>query len=976
MTRPQTGPPPFPERLERNLRSYRRTMRRTKLTEHFAVALTALVASFLVVAALDRMFDTSALLRGLLLAMALAVAAVVVPRALSRWYLRHRDLREVAREVTLRDAAKGDRLLGVFELTRDAAEFARSPELVTAAVAQGERDLGDDDLADALPPSRHRRAAALASIPVAGALTFALTLPEVAGNALARWAAPFASIERYTFARLDGLESGWVVPIQEARAVRLDLDEDTRARPEVATLHLSGGAVRAERAGDGYTLELPPLAEDERALLVVGDLREAIDLMPRQRPEIVAAEAAVTLPDYLGLDEPVLRDVRGGSLVVVEGARVDLGLTVSRGLASAEAHVSVGEEGDRSEAAHGVEVDGDRVIAATFPPGMFGPDGRAKLHVSWTDELGLEGHADFTLGLRTRTDEEPVVALSGTEAESVLLETVALTFDVLSSDDFGVRRAGLEWRRFGRLGELGEEPDGEKVLGAGAADATTLQSFATFKPAAMGLEAGVFELRGWAEDAVPGRERSTSTPVRVRVMTPDQHMQWVTARLERWRERAVEVRDREMELLAENKALHALGNAQLDSAETRTRIENQARAERGNRARLQGLVAQGKKLLSEAARNEEFGSNTLDDWAETNAKLQDIAETRMDSVAKLLQQAARAEASSSGSPSQPSRGGTQQASSSGQAPQGSAGDESDAKLASAKPPQNGGSNPSEDGGKSPKIIGQDRGQGGGPAGQGAEGEEGEEKPEDAIPPTPTIMDGESGVAMEESGDGPEDEEAGQKGSAPKASLGLVETTLSPVAREEEAPTDPNITPGGGPEDEQPSLTKDELARAIAEQEALLEAFNEVAGDIESVLAALENSTFVKRLKAAARAQTETSEELDGSVAKGFGSEVAISDEGVREVNASVSRRRDGELPKLTNLHADMDAYLDRLSSRASEDAPKFGRVLDEWNELRPTLLADALVAEAEGGRPGDARASADFLSDTFDRWGEELVGPG
>ena len=205
---------------------------------------------------------------------------------------------------------------------------------------------------------------------------------------------------------------------------------------------------------------------------------------------------------------------------------------------------------------------------------------------------------------------------------------------------------------------------------------------------------------------------------------------------------------------------------------------------------------------------------------------------------------------------------------------------------------------------------------------------------------------------------------------------MVETTLSPVAREEEAPTDPNITPGGGPEDEQPSLTKDELARAIAEQEALLEAFNEVAGDIESVLAALENSTFVKRLKAAARAQTETSEELDGSVAKGFGSEVATSDEEVREVNTSVSRRRDGELRKLTNLHADMDAYLDRLSSRASEDAPKFERVLGEWNDLRPTLLADALVAEAEGGRPGDARASADFLSDTFDRWGEELVGPG
>ena len=38
----------------------------------------------------------------------------------------------------------------------------------------------------------------------------------------------------------------------------------------------------------------------------------------------------------------------------------------------------------------------------------------------------------------------------------------------------------------------------------------------------------------------------------------------------------------------------------------------------------------------------------------------------MDSVAKLLQQAARAEASPGGSPARPSQGGMQQASSSGQ----------------------------------------------------------------------------------------------------------------------------------------------------------------------------------------------------------------------------------------------------------------------------------------------------------------------
>ena len=469
------------------------------------------------------------------------------------------------------------------------------------------------------------------------------------------------------------------------------------------------------------------------------------------------------------------------------------------------------------------------------------------------------------------------MALSGTEAESVLLETVALTFDVLSSDDFGVRRAGLEWRRFGRLGELGEEPDGEKVLRAGAADATTLQSFATFKPAAMGLEAGVFELRGWAEDAVPGRERSTSTPVRVRVMTPDQHMQWVTARLERWRERAVEVRDRRWSCSPRTRRCTPSA-APSSTAPRRAPASRTRRGPSAATARLQGLVAQGKKLLSEAARNEEFGSNTLDDWAETNAKLQDIAETRMDSVAKLLQQAARAEASSGGSPSQPSRGrdaaGLELRS-------GAAGERGgrvrrEARVREASEgrrfePLRGRRQVPEDHRPGPRP-----GAAALPARE-REGEEGDEKPEDAIPPTPTIMDGESGVAMEESGDGPEDEEAGEKGSAPKASDGLVETTLSPAAREEEAPTDPNITPGGRPRG-RAAFPHEGRARQGDRRAGGAARGLQRGGGRHRVRARRAREQHLRQAPQGRRpAQTETSEELDGSVAKGFGSEVAISE---------------------------------------------------------------------------------------------------
>ena len=968
-TRP--GPPPPPKRLESNLRSYRSRMRLTKLTEHFAAALCALFVSFLAVAALDRFFDTSGVVRAALFGMALAVSAFVVPRALNRWFFRHRNLREVAREVTLRDAAVGDRFLGVFELSHDSEEFERSPELVTAAIAQGDRDLGEFDLGPLLPPTKHKRALGMLAIPVAAAAVFAMTLPAVAGNAFKRWVMPFGDTERYTFARLDGLADAWVMPIQEAGSRTLALASDTERQPKEAVLHLRGGAISAPLEEGRYALDLPPLAEDQSALLVVGDVRETIQLEPRERPEIVMADALVALPSYLGIPEPLERDVRGGSLVVVEGAKLSVSMEASRALASAKAMVAeAAEDGAISDVRTEIPMS---ISGQTMKLPSESPKSGRNAFVSWVDELGLEGHRPFKLGVRTRPDEAPVVALSGADAETVLLETVPLTFDVLTSDDFGVRRIGLEWRTIGRFGRPSTEILGEKVLLAGGATDDALEAFATFQPKTLGVEAGSYEIRGWAEDAMPGRERSLSTPIRVRVMTPSEHMNWVTANLDRWMQRAVEVRDREMELLAENKAIHALPQGELDMPETRARIENQARAERGNRARLQGLVSQGQGLLAEAARNDEFGSNALDDWAEANAKLKNIADKRMDSVAKRLQEAARAKSSgdakqADGSPKNPAtQGGPPKPSgASGQQPKDSGGSESDAKMASAEPPPGGAESKSKK--KDPKIIGQDRGEAGGSPTKPTEGEEEEENPEDAIPPTPTIQDGESTAAKAEPG---EPKEA-QKGPAPKASLGLVETTLGPAPDDgSESPEDEAEAP---PEEE--SMTRDEIAAAIYEQEALLEEFNEVAGDIEDVLVALENSTFVKRLKAASRAQNKSSEDLDVSVASGFGSSVAVSSDEIKEATLAVTERRDAELPKLTHLHSDMDAYADRLASRSSEDAPKFQRVLEEWNELRPTLLADVMVEEAGGGRPGDARASADFLSDTFDRWGEELVGPG
>ncbi|MGB0333087.1 MAG: hypothetical protein ACPGPE_14855, partial [Planctomycetota bacterium] len=323
MTSLPSAPPP-PVGIDRSLRAFRARMRREKLWEAAALCALVAAASFLLVAGIDRLFDTPPILRGAFLGLALACLAVVIPTAVSRWVLRHRSSGAIAREVAVRDARTGDRLLGILELATDPEEFRRSPELVRAAIGRGERDLGDKSLAHALPLSRHGSLSRWLVLPMAATLALFIRFPEVGLNALQRWTRPFGGLERFTFTRVEGAQGRWVLPVQEARAVHLQLAGDTRWRPDGAELRLERGTVRARLDGSTYTLEVPPLAGEQAALLVIGDLRQRITLSPLSRPEVVAATARVHLPEYLGLPEPLERDVSGGALTAVVGSEVRL----------------------------------------------------------------------------------------------------------------------------------------------------------------------------------------------------------------------------------------------------------------------------------------------------------------------------------------------------------------------------------------------------------------------------------------------------------------------------------------------------------------------------------------------------------------------------------------------------------------------------------------------------------------------------
>jgi len=255
------------------------------------------------------------------------------------------------------------------------------------------------------------------------------------------------------------------------------------------------------------------------------------------------------------------------------------------------------------------------------------------------------------------------------------------------------------------------------------------------------------------------------------------------------------------------------------------------------------------------------------------------------------------------------------------------------------------------------------------------------KPGDAKPPgentnplgaNPSVNDVESSFneGSETADADGEDPEASPR---PPAPLRLATTTVNgggpPPAPSQDAPADDDA-------DEAPSMTKEELAKAIDEQNKLLAEFDEVAGKITEVLENLEGSTFVKRLKAASRLQTSVAGDLIETVGETFGLERdEIEDASYDGTVTSVALRETDGSRKASVIQSDLGAYVDRLEERGS-DFGKYQKVLEDMKDKSPTADLSGISDDTEGGRPGAALANAEVWSDTFDRWAEQLVGPG
>lgn len=626
----------IPASLRAQLEDFRQHLWRRKILEAAVAGVIGLVASFLLVYGLDRLWPTPGLVRLAILLAGTSLFSVFAPYWLHRWVWRHRRESQLAQLIARRYPGLGDRLLGVIELQSQHEQAASlSPRLRAAAMEAVAAEAGRRDLADALPPARHRKWSLAAFVLLAVAATALIATPRAGMNALKRWLLPLSDTPRYTFTRLDAPPEEWIVPFGESFAVTLRLSPESEQRPASAEGRYGlQPVVSTPLSGNEYPFTFPGQQEPGTITFRVGDATHRMRVKPVPRPAIESVAARVIPPAYLSIPEKTV-DLSNGTLSVVEGSRVEIQLQASRPLKSARfgPTVATTDSTGKSFAALSGELTFQGRYARS--PVLEVESSSFEIPFGWTDGYGLGG-GDFKLRIDAFKDAAPTAYLVGAEKQKAMLPEETLELAVMADDDHGVKLAGLEWQgEFTRPTE-GEPAHGEIKLEEGGQEMRRVNGTVAFSPGVFGIQPQQLTLRAWAEDYFPGRGRQYSEPIVIYVLTLDEHAQMLKSRFDRAIAELEDIARYERNHFEDNQRLERLDGDQLQNEESRKRLDQQQQGEAENTRRMEELNKRMEQLLKDSARNKDIDKETLRKMAEAMKSMQELAQQDMPKVEEKL----------------------------------------------------------------------------------------------------------------------------------------------------------------------------------------------------------------------------------------------------------------------------------------------------------------------------------------------------
>jgi hypothetical protein len=221
------------------------------------------------------------------------------------------------------------------------------------------------------------------------------------------------------------------------------------------------------------------------------------------------------------------------------------------------------------------------------------------------------------------------------------------------------------------------------------------------------------------------------------------------------------------------------------------------------------------------------------------------------------------------------------------------------------------------------------------------------------PPVPQVVDGESSLQM--SGTGAESKAAAKKPSTP--SLRLPTTTLTGQGGDNPPAQNTDAPPAG-----------DTMQEVVRKQQDLLVEFEKIVDELNNILANLEGSTLVKRLKAASREQYRVAGRVGDLLEGSFGGRAAQIRAPQKTVYEELSKVENASSQNVSTIMDDLQAYFERRRFL------KFKTVLDDMKS-QDVVGGLRQIADDLPGEPGLSIAVCEYWWDTMDRWAEDLVDP-
>jgi hypothetical protein len=154
--------------------------------------------------------------------------------------------------------------------------------------------------------------------------------------------------------------------------------------------------------------------------------------------------------------------------------------------------------------------------------------------------------------------------------------------------------------------------------------------------------------------------------------------------------------------------------------------------------------------------------------------------------------------------------------------------------------------------------------------------------------------------------------------------------------------------------------------AVREQKDLLAEFDKVADELNTVLANLEGSTLVKRLKAAARRQYRIAGSISDHIEQLFGGYAMEAEE--KKAIEGLAAEEDDSSYQVSLIMDDMEAYFERRR------LVRFKSILDEMRE-EDVIGNLRRLSEEITQEEGLSISQCEYWSDSLDRWAEDLVDP-